>query len=283
MPKRAPSRQERSQALEQTLDKAMLALRLGRLDEAERLARQVLETTPDSPRAAQILGHALLRLDRPAEAIQPLRTAARRADDPALETLLAKALGGAGRSDEAMDQLRQTTARRPAFPLAFLELGDQLTGAGRFDEAVAVFEAGLALAPDADVLRIGFGHLHLQRNDRAAARGLFAQVRAAAPQRHDAVVGLAKVLALDGDYAGAADLYRRALQLRPDDPVARIELGRSLLEMGERDAGEAALRSATKAAPDATGLAITALAAASHGRFFLNRAAAVNFLRAETA
>jgi Tfp pilus assembly protein PilF len=128
---------------------------------------------------------------------------------------------------------------------------------------------------------MGLGHLHLKRNDRARARVLFSQVLAAAPGRHEVLVALAKVMALDGDYADAADLYRRALGLKPDDAAIRINLGKCLLEMGEREAGEATLRAATRGTAQWAGLALTALAAAPHGRFFLRLSAAAKFLRVE--
>ena len=253
-----------------------------RLDEAERLAGGVLKSDRGNVAAAQVVGQALLLQNRPEEAIDPLRRAARRSSDPAIETLLARALADAGRGEEALDQLRVATGRRPPYPLAFLELGEQLGKAGRFDEGVAVFEGGVALAPDAAVLRMGLGYLHLHRNARAKARDLFLQVRAAAPERHDALVALAGVMALDGEYSAAADLYRQALAQRPDDAATRIGLGACLLEMGERDGGEAALRAATGGAAQMAGPAITALAAASRGRFFLRPSAAAKFLRVAT-
>lgn len=248
--------------------------------EAERLAADVLKSNRTNVLAARYLGEALLLQDRPQEAIVPLQRAARRSQDPAIETLLARALAEAGRKDDALDRLRQATARRPPYPLAFLELGDQLGKIGRSDEALAVFEEGLALTPDAAVLRIGLGFLHLSRNDRGKARGLFAAVRTSAPERRDALVALAHVMTLDGEYAAAADLYRRALELWPDDAMTRIRLGKCLLEMGERKAGEAAVRAAVGGVAQRTGPAIMALAATPHGRFFLRPSAAAKFLRA---
>jgi predicted Zn-dependent protease len=261
----------------------MAAFRMHQHDEAERLARRVLAADAGNALAAQVLGHTLLQVGRPSEAIGPLQ-AARASDDAAVETLLARALASAGQGDAAIDLLRLTTARRPAFVLAFLELGDLLGDVGRYDEAMAVFDDGLALVPDAAVLQVGLGRLLLERNDRAGARRRFLQVRTAAPQRHDALVALAKVMALDGEYAGAADLYRQALELRPDDSLSRLELGKCLLEMGERERGEASLRAAAQGAPQqVAGLAITALATASHGRFFLRRSAAARFMGLEAS
>ena len=127
---------------------------------------------------------------------------------------------------------------------------------------------------------MALGYLHLARNARPQARTLFEQVRAAAPDRYDAKVALANLLVLDGEYAEAADLYRLALEMRPDDAATRISLAKCLLEMGEREAGETVLRGVAAGAGPAAGLAISALAAAPHGRFFLRPSAAARFLGA---
>jgi tetratricopeptide (TPR) repeat protein len=210
-----------------------------------------------------------------------LQRAARRSNDPAIETLLAAALDSAGRGEEAIDQLRLTAARRPPFPPAFLGLGGQLGKSGRFEEGIAALESGLAFAPDDLNLRMGLGYLHLKRNDRAKARSLFSQVCTLAPERHEALIALAKVMVLDGEYAASADLYRRALGLQPADAATRISLGKCLLEMGGREAGEATLRAATQGAANLAGPAIIALSAAPHGRFFLRPSAVAKFLRVE--
>jgi Tfp pilus assembly protein PilF len=268
---------ERPNSSHQALESAVFALRMQRPHEAERLAEGVLKSNRGNALAAEVLGHALLMQNRADEAVVPLQRAARRDGNPAIETLLATALAAMGRSDEAFDQLRRTMTRRPAFPPAFLEAAGQLGKLGRLEEAFAVLEDGLALTPDAADLRMELGFLSVKRNDRAKARALFLQVLAAAPERHDALVALARVMALDGEYAAATDCYRRALGLRPDDAVTRNNLGVCLLEMGERDAGEASLRAAMRGDPHTTGRAITSLAAASHGRFFLRPSAAAKF------
>ena len=263
-------------------DEAAGALRHGDHARAAELAGEVVAADPRDAVAAQALGHALLMLGRAREAARALRGPAASADDPAIETLFARALARAGKQSEAIEQLKRTTARRPVFALAFLELGELSAQVGRLDEALAVFDEGLALAPDAAVLRVGLGHLRLKRGDREAARAEFEAVRRAAPQRLDAAVGLARVLELDGDFAGAAALCRSALAIRPD-AATQVQLGRCLLEQGEREAGEAALKAAASASPQATGLAIAALAAAPHGRLFLNPSAAAAFLRGGAA
>jgi tetratricopeptide (TPR) repeat protein len=182
--------------------------------------------------------------------------------------------------DDTIERLRRATARRPPIAEAFLELGGRLGAAGRADEGAAVLEEGLALLPGSVPLRIGLGYLRLRQGDRPAARALFAAAHAADPARHDALVALAMVVSLDGDHAAAADLYRRALAVRPDDPVTRLNLARGLLELGQTGAGEAALRDAVRGAPQLLRAAIAALADPPRGRLFLRPSAAAAYLRA---
>src|SRR5262245_40642969 len=275
MSKRLPS----SPAPHPALERAVLALQMRRPDEAERLASEVLKADRGNVAAAQILGRALLVQNRIAEAIIPLEKAARRSEDPAIETLLGGVLASAGRSDEAIAKLRLALTRRPPYPPAFAELGGQLGKLGRIEEAIAVFESGLALTPGVTDLLIGLGHLHLQTNDRARARALFLQVQAAEPRRPDTLSAVANVMALDGEYAAAADLFRRVLALLPIDAMMHYNIGKCLLELGDRDAGEAMLRIAASAGLHMAGRAIEALSAAPHGRFFLRPSAFANFLR----
>lgn len=261
------------------LQRAIAALQGNRIQEAERLAAGVLRSNKGDILAAQILGRSLLMQNRAPEAIGPLERAVRRAADAESEILLALALTAVGRSEEALELLRQATARRPPHPQAFLEYGGMHARKGRFDEAIAILEEGLALTPGSIELRMELGFVHLKRNDRVRARELMGQALAAAPGRPDILAALARMMAMDGDYAAAADGFRNVLGQRPQDVMSRVNLGVCLLEMDQREAGEASLRAALRIAPGATGLAVTTLAAASHGRFFLRPSAAAKFLR----
>ena len=267
----------------QLLERAALALRARRFAEAEQLAAEVLRANRTDTAAASMLARALLAQNRGEEAIAPLEKAARRNSDPDIEMLLGAALGSAGRREEAIEQLRRTAARRPPFLPAFQELAGQLARAGRVEEAIAVVESGLALAPEAIDLQLDLARLHLSCNDRGKARAILLKAREAAPGRPDILTALARVLLLEGEYASAADAYRHALAHRPDDAMTRADLAACLLEMGQRDAGEANLRSAFRSGHQLLGRATHALAASSHGRFFFRPSAVAKFLRGEPA
>jgi Flp pilus assembly protein TadD len=105
--------------------------------------------------------------------------------------------------------------------------------------------------------------------------------RDAAPGRPDILIELAMTLLYDGEYAAAADAFRHALALRPEDALARANLATCLLEMGERDGGEATLRSILRGRPNMLGRAVYALSASSHGRFFFRPSAVAKFLGRE--
>lgn len=263
------------------LERAALAMRMQHFGEAEQLAAEVLRTSRTDLAATMILAQALIAQNRGGEAIAPLEKAARRSGDARIETLLGAALGSAGRSTDAIEQLRRTAARRPPFLPAFQELAGQLLKAGRVEEAIAVAESGLALLPENIDLQLDLARLHFYRNDRGTARAILLKAREAAPGRPEIFVELGRILLLDGEYAAAADAYRHALALRPDDALTRADLAACLLEMGDRDAGEANLRSALRGRPQMFGRTTYALAASSHGRFFLRPSALAEFLQGD--
>ncbi|MET4390100.1 tetratricopeptide (TPR) repeat protein [Bradyrhizobium sp. F1.4.3] len=263
------------------LQRASLALRTQNFAEAERLAIDVLKASRTEIIATWILGRALLAQNRAADAIAPLEKAARRTSDPGIETLLGAALGESGRRPEAIDQLRQTAARRPPFLPAFQELAGQLAKARRIDEAIATIDNALTLAPDSIDLQLDLARLHLERNARSEARAILVKAHAGAPGRPDIATLLARVLRQDGDYATAAEIYRLALALRPDDAMTRADLAACLFEMGEREAGEASLRSALRGRPQMLAHAAYTLAHSSRGRIFFRPSALRKFLRSD--
>ena len=265
----------------QLLERAVLALRTRRFDEAEQLATEILRASRTDAAATSILARVLIARNRPGEAIAPLEKLARRADDPDIEILLGAALGGAGRRAEAIERLRRAAARRPPFLPAFQELAGQLAADGRVGEAISAIEDGLALVPGNIDLLLDLARLSVQRNDRSRAREILLEATQAAPGRCEIWAMLARVLLLNGEYVDAADAYRRALALRPDDAMTRADLATCLLEMGNREAGEAALRLAVRGRPEMLGRATAALVHSSHGRFFFRKSAVAAFLQVE--
>ena len=270
-----------SNALAQLLQQAFLALRAKQFEIARQLASEALKSSRTDRNAVMILAHALIGQDRTDEAIVPLERAAKRNDDPEVETLLGHALCGAQRRADGLAQLRRTAARRPAYLPAFQELAGQLANGGAVGEAVGIIEDALALAPASIDLQLDLGRMHVRNNNRGEARRVLTAARKAAPGRADVLTELAWAELLDGAYAEAADTYRHALGLRPDDALSRANLAICLMELGERASGETALRSVFRGRPQMLSRAAFALAASSRGRFFFRPSAAAKFLERE--
>jgi predicted Zn-dependent protease len=270
----------RPRTVADAIEAAGQALRERRLDEAERLARDVLKSNRAHVDAARILGHVLVQQGRFDEAVEALRHPARRSRSAELEALQAHALTKASRKAEAVTVLLTAITRQTPFPLAFVQLAELLDEDDAAAEAARVLNAGLALCPKEPVLSMGLGYHHLRWGDRAAARRCFADVHAAHADRTDAILALAGVLAQDGEHMAAAALYERALLQAPQDGLSRIALAKCLLEGGRSNAGETQLRAAVRQDPRLWGLAASAQSSVgAAGRLFLSPSRARLHLR----
>ncbi len=268
----------RTSAEDEALARAASALGVRNLDEAERLARDILARSPQHTQALQLLGAVLLGQQRPREAIAPLEAAARAMPNPELETHLAIALRALKRPDEAQTWLYRAIAHTPAFPRAFQELGDLLRSSRRYAEAETVLKQGIEVAPTVPQLSLALGRIYLDRADSPNAKIAFARALALVPGEPDALFGFGIALQYEGDFARAADRFRRVLAADPVRHRARMNLGYCLLELGRPDEGLACLREAVRRAPHLYGAVLRMLTTAGRGRFWLQRSAAAAHL-----
>ena len=274
---------DRSKALGGTtgeaLQRAIFALNGNRSGDAERIAGELLKADARNVRALHILGRALLMQGRLSDAIAPLEAAARSGRDPEIDTQLAIALRQIGRDDDALARLKRATKREPPYLLAFRELGSLLVAMERYDEAIEVLRRGLDIAPLMADFSIQLGYIFLMRRDCVGAKAAFAQALEISPGSFEALFGQAKAHQETGENQAAADHFRRCLTLRPNDANAWLGLGHCLLELGQRDDGYECFRAAARGDAKRYGIALSSLAAASRGRFWLKPSAATRNLR----
>jgi tetratricopeptide (TPR) repeat protein len=128
--------------------------------------RRVYQKAPNTPRAHYQVAVALIRLDRPTEAIPELRLEQQISpDDPDVEYQLAYALLQTSQKDEAATLLRKVVAQKPDHPQAQYELGKLLLEQGDVAEAVTHLE----LAAHSDNSK-DYIHYQLQSAYRRAGR-----------------------------------------------------------------------------------------------------------------
>jgi Flp pilus assembly protein TadD len=135
-------------------EQAMMAEKLERMDQMERLLRRVIELKPDNQNAYNALGYSLAdRSERLPEARALIRKALDLAPgDPFITDSLGWVEYRLGNRDEALKLLRQAYATRPDTEIA-AHLGEVLWVMGQRDEALRVWREGKSRDSANDVLR----------------------------------------------------------------------------------------------------------------------------------
>lgn len=135
-------------------EQSMMAEKLDRIDEMERLLRQVIAIQPNHGHAHNALGYSLadrnLRLPEARELI--VRALTLSPGDPFITDSLGWVEFRMGRIDEALRLLREAYTKRPDVEIA-AHLGEVLWVAGQAEEARRIWREGLAREPDNEVLR----------------------------------------------------------------------------------------------------------------------------------
>jgi predicted O-linked N-acetylglucosamine transferase (SPINDLY family) len=163
-----------------------LALRhhqAGRLTEAERGYRQILQRLPDHADSLHLLGVIALQANNP---------------------------------EGALALIERAVTLRPDGAVYRNNLGQVLERLGRYDEAIRAYETAIRLDPtDAEACN-NLGHA-LHRQDRlAAAETHYRDAIRLNPAYAEPHTNLGNLLKDRGDLDAAIDSYRRALALRPD-------------------------------------------------------------------
>ena len=247
------------------LTRGMALHQQGRLAEAEKLYREVLQQSPKRFDALYLLGIAALASHKHQRAVGLIDRSIRQ--NPAFPPAWSNkglALAHLGRRAEALSCFEKALQLDPAFAEAWYNRGTALKDLGRPEEAIASFDKALAIRPDdAEAL-----------NNRAL-------VLSSLQQHAEALASLDKALALDPNLAqahtnrgnaltglkrpdDALASYDHALRQRPDFAEAWCNRGDALHELNRTDDAIASFRRALALKPNFAeahfGLSLTLLA-----------------------
>ena len=193
--------------LRQLFEQGVAAHRAGRLDQAEKLYRQILRADAANFAALHMLGFLKAQQGKYDDAITLLNKAVRKNPaDPAALAHYAHALMAAQRFNEAMAAYDRLLAVQPANFEAHYNRGVILSQHQKYDDALASLDQALALQPNAAAVHFNRG------------------VVLAELERHrEALESYDRVLALDPSYAPAlANRAMVALSLCDWDRVAQL-------------------------------------------------------------
>jgi protein O-GlcNAc transferase len=175
----------------QRIQNALAHHRAGRLKEAEKIYRGILDRDPNHLDALNLLG--------------------------ALE-------GQMGHREVAVELISRVLRIRPDLAIAHNNLGVNLKDLGRYDEAIAALRRCLELTPD---YAEGYNNLGLTLDkNKQSVEALAAYRRALElnPNLAQANSNLANILMKHGDSEEAIALHRRAMQLNSEYPDAQSDL-----------------------------------------------------------
>ncbi|MBP7132087.1 MAG: tetratricopeptide repeat protein [Aquabacterium sp.] len=144
-------------------DRAMMAERLQRHDDMERLLKTVMTLSPDNPNAFNALGYSLadrgIRLDEARPLIE--RALTLRPGDPFITDSLGWLEFRLGRIDEALRLLNQAWSARPDAEIA-AHLGEVLWQQGQSERAREIWKRGLQLDRNNETLQQVLKRLNVQ-------------------------------------------------------------------------------------------------------------------------
>jgi Flp pilus assembly protein TadD len=134
-------------------DQAMLAEKLGDVDEMERLLRQIIAAKPDYQHAYNALGYSLAeRKVRLPEARQLILKALEFSpNDPFITDSLGWVEFRSGNNDEALRILQSAFSSKPDAEIA-AHLGEVLWVTGKKDQAIAIWREGVAINAENETL-----------------------------------------------------------------------------------------------------------------------------------
>jgi tetratricopeptide (TPR) repeat protein len=162
---------------------------------------------------------------------------------------LGSALLDAGETQAAIVSLKKAIELRPDFAVALTQLARALSAANRAQEAIPHFERLLAKAPSAELLN-EYGTLLVGLRQYLPAARCYRDALARVPTDAGLHANLAHALHCLGDFQGAMQHCRRALELDSRLAQAYLHLGNALLALNLMSEADAAYRQGLAIAPE---------------------------------
>lgn len=224
----------------------------GRAAEAERRAAAVLTRHPGSVIVMNVLATAQAVQGKAAEAEASFRRVI--AADPGYAEAhdnFGRFLISLRREGEAVSHFRQAVILAPGLPSALVNYASALNRSGHAAEAMVLLDRAAAAGVDAAPLHLAIGNAQMRLKNYARAEEAFrVALERTGGAATEAIGMIAQAQARQGKDAEAMENYNAALARDPDLPVAVSGKAALLQEFGEFEEAEPLFRRAMELDPD---------------------------------
>ena len=234
----ADSRRSSMATVSEWLHQAMVLQQQGRLEEAERIYRQLAEERPEHADVWHLLGLAAAERGRLEEAAQLMARAIQlEPRAPFYHNNLGNVLQDLGRVADAILCYREALRLDGNYREAYNNLGVALDAAGRPEEALACFQQAIAISPQYAEAFNNLGNTLYRMGLREEALACYDHAVELDGGYADALVNLANVFIERGYLAEAGVCVERALRSAPQHAKAHWTAALLLLMTGHFERG----------------------------------------------
>jgi tetratricopeptide (TPR) repeat protein len=217
-----------------TITTALQRHQAGRLERAEQLYQQALQSDPANPTALHSLGLLAYQKGENLIAVELINKAIESNQDvPQFYNNLAVALKALGRFKEAVDACGKALALKPDYANAYYNLGNTLASLRLYNQAVEQYKKALLFKPDDAFTYYNIGVAMQELDQHTEAIDCFSrtiQLNHNPTEVYRAMAASQKSL---GWYTDAVNTMKRALYLKPDCAATHTDYGMMLLLVGD--------------------------------------------------
>jgi tetratricopeptide (TPR) repeat protein len=242
---------QHSQSIQQAMDQALRHHAAGRLADAERLYRRILQADPRQSTAWYCLGVIALQGGKNDSAVDRIAKALAIAPEHVeAHIVLGNALRELGKLEEAVASYRKALAIEPEYAEVHNNLGNALQELGKLDEAIACYRKTLAINPDYAEAHNNLGIALIEQDKLDEAVASYRKALDVKPGYAEAHSNLGAALRGLGKLDEAVASYHKALAVMPDYAGAHNNLGNALKDQGKLDDAVASYHKALAIMPD---------------------------------
>ncbi len=223
----------------------------GRLEQAERVYRQILSSEPRHAAARHLLGLLALQRGQLIEGAEQIRQAIDfDGSQPAYHANLGAAYRALGRYDDAAACYQRALALKPDLPEAHNNLGTVYQSQGRLDEALACYRRAVALRSNYAEAHHNAGTVLQSQGELPAAIESYLRAGQCDARYLGSAYNLAGALESQGRLDEACAVVSRLIEANRDDAQAHFKLAGLLKRRGDLAGAEAEYKESLRAGGD---------------------------------